>query len=138
MECEMNNKIRIIILEDHTILMEALTITLSSFENIDVQGFFATAGEALDFLGHSPVDVALVDYSLPDMDGISFMIKSRELKQQPLVVFLSMYTDDEIVKKAFQHGASAYLPKTASTEELVTAITDAMEGKHYISPRLSE
>ncbi|MGV8121398.1 MAG: response regulator transcription factor [Candidatus Xenobiia bacterium LiM19] len=138
MECDMKNKISLIILEDHTILMEALTITLSSFENIDVHGFFATAGEALNYLDHSPVDVALVDYNLPDMDGISFMIKSREFQQPPLVVFLSMYSDSEIVEKAFQHGASAYLPKTASTEELVTAITDVMEGKHYISPRLSE
>lgn len=133
----MKNKISLIILEDHTILMEALTITLSAFENIDVQGFFTTAGEALEHLSHSPVDLALVDYSLPDMNGISFLIKSKELEHPPVVVFLSMHTSDKIINSAFENGASAFLPKTASTEELMTAITDVMEGKHYKSPRIS-
>ena|GEM_PF-6566068 len=65
--------ISIIIIEDHAILRENLAMTLESIEQFTVKGEFELAGDALTFLKTTPVDVAIIDYSLPDMNDIEFL-----------------------------------------------------------------
>jgi DNA-binding NarL/FixJ family response regulator len=133
----MKRKIRVIILEDHTILTETLTIALSNFEALEVMGFFTTGAEALNYLQNEEIDVAIVDYRLPDTDGISFLVETRSLPHPPQTVFLSMHGDSVIIQEAFRQGATAFLPKTASTEELVNTIICASDGEQYLSPELT-
>jgi len=130
-------KISLIIIEDHDILRDSFVTTLE-MKGFHVAGSFSNAGDALRFLADNDVNIAVVDYNLPDMDGPVFTVRARELKKDQRILILSMYKDMNHVRKAMEAGVNSYVPKDAPIEELVSALNRLHEGDDFISSTLAK
>jgi two-component system nitrate/nitrite response regulator NarL len=126
-------KISVLIVDDHPMVLEGMRALLSNFNYITVAGTASNAFEAMDKLKANPVDIAIVDINLPEVSGIELTAKIK--KEFPTVKVLAMSTFKErsYISQMIQNGASGYLVKSASKEEIEAAIISASEGKLYLS-----
>lgn len=130
-------KISVLIVDDHPMVLEGMKALLSNFNYITVAGTACNAFEAMDKLKANPVNVVIVDINLPEVSGIELTAKIK--KEFPAVKVLAMSTFKErsYISQMIQHGASGYLVKSASKEEIEAAILSANEGKLYLSLDIS-
>ena len=110
---------------------------LESTGEFMVCGMAGSAQEALGLLSSVAVDVLLLDLRMPGMDGLAFMEKLRDNGQWVRVAVLTNYHSEEDVFRAFQAGAMAYLLKSASDEEMFTAIRAVHAGQRSIPPSIA-
>lgn len=129
-------KISLIVIEDHDILRDSLVTTLM-MKDYHVAGNFSNAGDALRFLTDNDIDIAVVDFSLPDMDGPVFTVRAREFKKDQRILILSMHKDMKHVMEALEAGVNSYVPKDAPIDELVSALNKVHDGDDFISPTLT-
>jgi two-component system response regulator NreC len=129
---------RLLLVDDHAVVRSGLRMLLSAESDVEVVGEASTAREAIDAaLAVSP-DVILMDIGLPDLSGIE---ATREIKRRlpkVSVVALTIHEDEEYFFKMLEAGASAYVPKRAAPEELLTAIRAAAAGEVYLYPSLAK
>ena len=128
--------IRLLLIEDHTILRESLALMLSK-GNIKIVAHCASAFEAMKIIDQETLSCVLLDLSLPDRDGIE-LIKAIRLKKSGLpVLVLSMYPEEQFALRALKAGASGYLNKSSPISTLIEAIEQASQGKKYITPAVA-
>ncbi|MBS1160156.1 MAG: putative response regulator, LuxR family [Proteobacteria bacterium] len=129
--------IRILMVDDHLMLREALRAALNAEPDLCVVAEAGSGREALEQLAGACPDVMLLDIALPDMTGID--VASRALAQYPqlLVVALSGYTDKVFVDEMLKAGGRAYVVKSAGTQELITAIRAVLSGHVFLSPEIT-
>jgi len=132
-----NQKIRLIIIEDHQIIREGLVTILNSADDFDIKGHWSTAEEAMSFLEQEEVDVALVDYFLPGMDGLSFTVRMKELIPNLKVIMLTLYDGAKLIESAFDSGAAGFLSKHTSSVELMHTVRTVHKGEMVLSPMLT-
>jgi len=134
----MNQLIRILIVDDHTLVREALGRLLALDPGVEVVGQASTGREALELIPARHPSVVLLDLSLPGLHGIDVIreIKSRYSAVKCLV--LTVYSSDHIVQAALLAGAWGYLLKEASYDELMIAIHAVGNGQRYISPSIAD
>lgn len=130
--------IKVIIVEDHSILRETMVEVLNKEEDIEVTGHWSKAEEALKYLETHSVDVVISDNRLPGIDGVTFTRKIKQLYPDLKVIMLSMITDEEKIFEALEAGVMGYLPKEISKNELVMAIKKAFQGEMFIGPCITK
>ena len=125
------NPIRIVIADDHPVILDGLTSHLGRFKELEVMAVFTDGTSLLDFLTQHPVDVVVADINMPGKDGINCtrIIKMRYPATKVLI--LTMYNDRTFLKALIDAGADGCLLKSKSTEEVKTAIDRVMSGKSY-------
>jgi DNA-binding NarL/FixJ family response regulator len=133
-----NNKIRVIIVDDHAILRSGIKQILSSTEDIEVVAEAENATEAIKFSREIQADVMLLDISLPDRSGMDALKYIKRDNPQLAVLMLSMYMEDQYAVRALKSGASGYLCKHSASHELLSAIQTLAKGKKYITPEVAE
>src|SRR5262245_30911914 len=114
--------IRILIADDHVILREGLKQLLSVTPDLLVTGEAGTGQDVLLHMRSGKYDLALLDISLPGMDGIEIL---KQMKAEGLflpVIVLSMHAEERYAARAFRAGARGYLNKSLASTELVEAI----------------
>ena len=126
-------KIRVLIVDDHPMVLEGMKAMLSNFNYITVVGTARNAFEAMDLLKATPADVAIVDINLPEVNGIELTGKIKKEFPAVKVLAMSTFTERSYISQMIQNGASGYLVKSASNEEIEAAILSAKEGKLYLS-----
>jgi two-component system, NarL family, invasion response regulator UvrY len=129
---------KILIADDHAIVRKGL-IELLSEEFPSLQVFEAVnSQQAMGILAKQPVDVILLDISMPGRNGIETLkdIRSQGIKSP--VLMLSMHPEDQYAIRALKAGASGFINKETATEELLTAIHKILSGKKYITPAVAE
>jgi DNA-binding NarL/FixJ family response regulator len=129
---------RILVIEDHALVREAMVRAL---DRLGVQCSFSQAScgqEALAIVeAQRDFDLVLVDLMLPDMSGFSLLsVLAHRFPAIPVIV-VSALADEASVKRALKAGASGFLPKTLSTEQLVVAVQTVLDGG-VVTPGLSE
>jgi DNA-binding NarL/FixJ family response regulator len=126
-------KISVLIVDDHLMVLEGMKALLANIDYIEVAGTAGNAFEAMDMLKQKKVNVAILDINLPDVSGIELCKKIK--KEYPTIQVLAMSTFKErsYISQMIQSGASGYLVKSASKEEITEAILCADEGKLYLS-----
>ena len=128
---------RVLIVDDHTLVRAGLARLLQGFGDVDVCGEASRADEALDLaLIHRP-DVVLMDLSLPGRSGIEAMVAIRNELPATRVLIMSMHDDSQHVRTAIERGACGFIVKDAAPLELELALRTAMSGQVFLSPRLS-
>jgi two-component system, NarL family, response regulator LiaR len=130
-------KHRIILVEDQTILLESLVVSLGLEEDIQIVGNFSSAEEALVFAEKHEFDIAIVDNILPGMDGITFTRRLREMEKPVKVIILSAHTRGDMVLEAFEAGAVAYLPKEVPIRELIQCVRAVGRGDTVLSQKIA-
>lgn len=126
-------KINVLIVDDHPMVLEGMKALLANISYVEVVGTACNAFEAMDKLKARSIHVAIIDINLPEVSGIE--LTSRIKKEFPAVQVLAMSTFKErsYISQMIQKGASGYLVKSASKEEIEAAILSAKEGRLYLS-----
>ena len=128
-------KLRVLLADDHTIVAEGLRLLLE--DEFDLVGIVGDGRAMLDAARKLSPDVVVADISMPVMSGLD---AARQLKQDgspAKIVFLTMYTDLQLVAEALRAGASGYLVKSSAGEELIAAIHKVVKGGIVTSAALS-
>jgi DNA-binding NarL/FixJ family response regulator len=124
---------KLIIVDDHSILGYGLCALLSSKPNIEVIGYFSIVDEAKQKLQSEKIDVVVLDVSIPPNDGIVFCKWIKQNVPETKVLFLSMHDDNLIVHKAMRAGGNGYVTKGIDIDELYEAILKINNGYTYYS-----
>jgi len=129
---------RILITDDHAVVRSGMREFLASVEGLDVVAEAATGKEALSIVRSTPLDVVLLDVSLPDADGLEILKCIKYERPELAVLVFSVYPEEDFAIHAFDNGASGYLNKAEAPREIVAAIRTVASGNRYISPFLAE
>jgi DNA-binding NarL/FixJ family response regulator len=129
----MKNPIRILIVDDHEVVRRGLEGILSACEDLRVVGVAASGEEALSLAKTVQCDVVLLDLQMHGMHGLEVIPQlDRNEDGLPRIIVLTIHDDDEIVLRAVKSGASGYVMKNASADELIRAIRHvAAGGRHF-------
>ena len=126
---------RVVIVDDHTLMTEALRKLLEP--ECEVVGMYDDPRAFLrDVAGLRP-DVAVLDISMPTLNGLDAARELRRLLPSVRIIFLTMNEDPDVAAEAFRVGASAYLLKRSAAAELKAAVADVMNQRYYITPLLT-
>jgi len=128
--------IRVVIVEDQRIVRELLSAMLAGEPRTAVVGQATTGAEALELADRLQPDVVLLDISLPDIDGIAVMQSLRSRHPAMRVIALSIHDEQRYVDGMLDAGASGYVLKSATVDELRQAIRAVAQGEMYLSSEL--
>ena len=128
---------RVLIVDDHTLVRAGLGRLLQSFVNVDVVGEASNADQAVDLAEFHRPDLVLMDLSLPGRTGLEALSAILERLPQTRVVMMSMHDDPMLVRDALDRGAAGFVLKDAAPMELELALRAAMSGELFLSPRIS-
>lgn len=120
--------ISVILVDDHPVVMEGLRSLLEKNKSLEILGCFTTGRDTLDFLSRRAADVVLLDISLPDMSGTDLCRQIKADEPRTCVLAISNHSERSIITQMLQNGASGYLLKNSSSEELTQSILSAIEG----------
>lgn len=132
------HQVRVLIVDDHAVLRQALRLLLESHDEIDVVGDVADGREAARLAEEIQPDVVLMDVIMPGLNGLDATRQIRKRCQNTRVLILSGYDEEEQIIEALRAGASGYLIKESDIGELLLAILAVARGNHYFSSSLSE
>jgi DNA-binding NarL/FixJ family response regulator len=128
---------RVVLADDHEIVLEGLRAMLERERDIDVVGLASNGREVIEVVQNENPDVVLMDLSMPGLNGID--ATRRLTVEQPAVrvLFLSMHADRRFIATAIASGAAGYILKDQATEEVVRGIRAVMERGSYLCPRVA-
>lgn len=130
--------IRILIVDDHSIWRQGLTLILEKSLEIKVMASCANGIDALNWLHKNDCDAALVDIAMPGMNGVDLLKRLREEHPKLPVLILSNYPEDQYAVRLIKSGAAGYLNKDCPPEEVLSAVHCVLGGKRHISPAVAE
>ena len=125
----MHNVVRVVIAEDHQVVLRGLEALLKTESKIDVIGSAMDGIKALEMVITLKPDVLLLDLGLPQKSGLQIIPEIRVQSPKTKIVILTSFSEDETIFAAIQAGALSYLLKDCSPEELIQAIYLAYEGE---------
>ncbi|HSR83271.1 MAG TPA: response regulator transcription factor [Streptosporangiaceae bacterium] len=128
--------IRVVIADDHRVVRDGLCYLLGQEPDVDVVGEAGGGRQTLDVVAATRPDVLLLDLYMPDLDGHAVLAALHDTARKPAVVVLTSATDDEDLVRAIHSGATSYLLKTASGEDVIAAVREAAAGGARLSPEL--
>jgi len=126
--------IRVLLVEDHRLVREALRDALEKIPDIEVVGEAGDARTALESFSTLKPDVAVIDIGLPDLNGMELTARLKDIDGGLKVVALSGYSDKRFVTEMLRSGASGYVIKASAGTELVRAINAVINGQNYVCP----
>ncbi len=129
-------KARILIVDDHTIVRQGIAQLVNREPDLDVCVEAGDADAAVAVLAKTPVDLAIVDISLPGTSGIELVKLIRDSHPQLPVLVMSMHDEALYSDRAFRAGAKGYVMKQEATEKLLAAIRKILNGGVYVSDRM--
>lgn len=133
-----SNKLRIAICDDHQLLREGLRRIINATDDMEVAMEFPDGHSLHKGLADNPVDVVILDISLPGHSGIEVLGGLRTHFSSTPVLILSMYPEEELAPRALKSGAYGYLHKDSAPDHLITAIHTVYNGNYYISDYVAD
>jgi len=133
----MNQKFRLVLVEDHAIIREGLHSLFSSERDFEVVAQAEEGRSALRLVENLRPDLVVTDLSMPQMDGIDLITALKKQNPKIRIIALTVHRNDEYVLAALKAGADGYILKEANYSELITAARTVLKGKHYLSPEIS-
>jgi DNA-binding NarL/FixJ family response regulator len=132
----MNRPLRILISDDHQLLLDGIISLISGEKNVEVTATATTGYEVIDLLSTVDVDICLLDISMPGLDGIATARIVKERKPAVKIIMLTTYTDKEIVEELIDIGISGYMLKNCTKKQLLEAFEKVCNGGLYFSPEV--
>lgn len=123
--------IKIAITDDHPLLTEGLSKILSNQENIDIVGCYSSAESMLENLKKNTIDILLLDINLGDINSIELIRPLKNKYPSMHILMLSVHNEYAVINSAIQEGASGYIQKNASVDEILTAIQTIYSDEQY-------
>ncbi len=129
--------IRVLLAEDHNVVREGLRLLLNAQPDICVAGEATNGRQAVELAGEICPDVAVLDISMPDLDGLHAASSIRATCPRVQVLILTMHESDAYFFQAVEAGAAGYLLKKAASEDLINAVRAVARGEAYFYPTLA-
>ncbi|HEY3626092.1 MAG TPA: response regulator transcription factor [Terracidiphilus sp.] len=137
-----NSRIRILIVDDHPVVLAGLTSMLSTQPDFDVVGSASGGEEALQMLRNAIADILLLDLRMPGMSGVDTLLAVKTERISVRAIILTSFETDEDIYRSVQAGAQGYLLKGAPQADVIEAIHAVHAGRRYlprhIAARLAE
>ncbi|HEX4911063.1 MAG TPA: response regulator transcription factor [Permianibacter sp.] len=131
------NAIRLVLADDHAVMREGLRLLLGTQADLQIVAEAGTGTDALNaIIDHKP-DVALLDISMPAMNGMEVLRAVQEHKRATRVVLLSMHDNPQLAAEAISLGAAGYVLKGGGAADIVHAIRSAARNQRFLSPPLA-
>lgn len=133
----MEKNLKILIADDHTLVRDGLMNTISKgIENVTF-GEASSAAGILKEIREKKWDLLILDINMPGRDGLDVLRELKGIEPELAVIILSMYPEDQYAVRTLKMGASAYLTKETSSQELLLAIETVVEGRKYLTNTIS-
>ena len=129
--------VKIMIADDQQLIRESLKIILDSDPDFEVVKVVGSGQEVLDALKTESIDIILMDVRMPNMSGVDCTRIVKKEYSNIKVIILTTFDDDEYIYDALKYGASGYLLKGCSLEELSTAIHNVLSGGACFNPNVA-
>jgi DNA-binding NarL/FixJ family response regulator len=126
-------KVKLLLVDDHQLYIDGIRSQLSKEPHIDIVGEALNGQAAMDFLDENAVDIVLSDMSMPQMTGIELTKKIKQRHPKTQVIVLSMNKRKALIQDAMHSGASGYVLKDATKDELAEAVRSVTSGDTYLS-----
>ncbi|MGQ0649381.1 MAG: response regulator transcription factor [Gemmatimonadaceae bacterium] len=126
--------IRVVLVDDHAVVRAGLKAVLGSAKDIEVIGEASNGREAIALIERTKPDVAVMDLSMPEMDGREATIEIVKAGTGTRVLILTMHAEEEYLLAALQAGVAGYVVKSAADRDLVTAVRAVAHGDVYMGP----
>src|ERR1700740_1693322 len=130
--------IKVLLVDDHTLVRNGLCFLLEAQEDIQVVGLAADGREALKEAERLRPDVVLMDIAMPRLNGIEATRRLRKMVPAVKVLILSMHKTSEYVYGALKAGAKGFLVKESAGPEVAVAIRAVHAGRRYLSPAITD
>jgi two-component system, NarL family, response regulator LiaR len=130
--------IRVVLIDDHTVLRDGLKLLLSLEPDIQVVGEAGNGSQGIAVAEQLAPNVVVTDVGLPDVDGVEVTRRLREELPETRVLVLTVHDEDHYVFTLMQAGASGYLLKNAAGDDLVNAIRAVVAGKPWLQPEIAQ
>jgi DNA-binding NarL/FixJ family response regulator len=134
----MENKLSIVLADDHTILREGLRALLTADPSFEIVGEARDGREAVRCVEKLGPDLLLMDLSMPRMSGMDAIHEIKKRYPDTKIIALTVHKTEEYLLATLQAGADGFVLKDATHDELIMAIKNVMGGKSYLSPGVSE
>ncbi len=129
---------KVFIVDDHYMVVEGIRSLLQNEKGIEWTGHAMNAASCLAFLQRQQPDIILMDINLPDKNGIDLCKEVKEKYPSVFIIGLSTFNQQSFIQKMMDSGASGYVLKNATQEELMEAISVVIKGKIYFSDEASQ
>jgi len=126
---------RILLADDHRIFLDGLISLLE--KEYDIVGTAENGRVLIDEVEKKRPDIVITDISMPELNGIEATIQIKKIDPEIKVVLLTMHGDATYASRGFDAGASGYVMKQAATQELVSAIREALKGRTFVTPMIA-
>ncbi len=120
--------VRLLLVDDHAVVREGLERIFAKSGAVEVIGSVSTGEEAVKVAGTLAPDMVLLDMSLPGMHGLEVLAALQQMREPPRVLVLTVHDDDDVVLRAVRGGAQGFLLKTATRDELLSAVRRVAAG----------
>jgi len=124
--------------DDHTLFREGVRSLLSRIADVQIVAETGDGRDALDLIDRHRPDVALLDITMPGLNGLEVATRTARTSPKTHVVILSMHANEAYVGQALRAGVAGYLLKDAAATELESALRAVMRGETYLSPAISK
>ena len=131
-------RLRILVADDHELVRRGIRAVLSTRRGWTVVGEAMNGREAVEKATRLKPDVAILDISMPDLDGVQATRQIRDAVPATEVVVLTMHESDQMVRRVLDAGALGYVSKSDLPTQLVKAVKDVSAGKQFLTPRISD
>ncbi len=125
--------ISLLLVDDHPVVVAGLQSLLQELPHVRIVGCCHDGQSARAFLAEQHADIVMLDINLPDVSGLDLCLELRKRYPRLRILALSNYNERSMISKMLENGASGYLLKSATTQELRQAIDDAMHDRIFFS-----
>lgn len=130
--------VRIVLVDDHAIVMDGIQSLLSGIPGIEIVGKASNGAEALEILKEKKADLVITDYSMEEMDGLTLIHNLKKTDGDIKVIVLSMHDEPTVVRDVLAKGVDGYILKKYTYNELQIAIEIIMDGGQFFSPEINK
>jgi NarL family two-component system response regulator LiaR len=131
------NKIRLLVVDDQTVVREGLAAILTFYPDVEVVGQAEDGVQALKLAQQTQPDVILLDLVMPNMDGLTTIPKIKEIAPKARILVVTAFAETDRVYQAIKAGALGYILKDATREQLLQAIRDVAQGRASLQPSIA-
>ena len=127
------NKIKIIVVDDHPMVIEGMKAMLNQIRYVELCATASNAYEAMEKVKENQPDLVITDINMPEISGVELTSKLKKEFPNLKIIGMSTFNERSYIAQMIQNGADGFLVKSASKEEIETAISSVLDGKMYLS-----
>ena len=134
----LEDRINVIIVDDHQIFLEGILLLLRDEEKINVIATVKNAHEAIKVINNVQVDIVITDYDMPQMNGLDLGKYLKKINKSTKIILLTSFSMSKIIIEALKYNIEGYLLKNTGKKELLLAIEKVYSGKKYFSQEVKK